>query len=237
MQPRIAECRVSQRHSCQVPTACQPAASNELRWAATMEDISLSGVRIRLRRRFEPRSALAIELPGRNGEDASSVYVKVMHVRNQGGGYCTLGCKFMSELSEDELDRLLALSDGTEADEEEGENADVAEHTEPEPRRTLVANLHLWIGAGVGRYVHCRVKRFRIAGTWPAVAGSALKLQGVSAEGLRLDHTFDVVGCAQNADGWCLQMHPFDGDPLPEWVRQRAILRAQPSEILRPALA
>src|ERR1700681_3814968 len=102
MQQQRAECRVYERHSCRVPALCQPAASNEMRWEAIVEDISKSGVRLRLRRRFEPRSGLAIELPGKHGDAPETVYVKVVHVRSDGEGSYVLGCRFMSELSDEE---------------------------------------------------------------------------------------------------------------------------------------
>jgi hypothetical protein len=81
---------VYERHACKVPALCQPAASNEMRWEAVIEDISKSGVRLRLRRRFEPRSGLAVELPGKNGHE--TVHVKVMNVESDGNGSYVLGC-------------------------------------------------------------------------------------------------------------------------------------------------
>ena len=56
MSQQNAESRVHERYECKVRTACQPAGSNETRWDATIEDISRSGARLRLGRRFEPRT-------------------------------------------------------------------------------------------------------------------------------------------------------------------------------------
>jgi hypothetical protein len=208
MQQMMTECRVYERHACQVPTACQPAAANEMRWDATITDISLSGVRIRLRRRFEPRSALAIELPGGDDQDAATVYVKVIRVVSEGDGSYSLGCRFMSELSQDELDRLLAIG---------CDDADAARGA-PGPRRAVVTNLHLWIDAGPGRFVRCRVKRFHVAGAWPLVPGSVLNLRGVAADGSRLEHGFEVVDCNKEAEGWTVRVQPVDPEAVPAWV-------------------
>ena len=60
----FTECRVYERHPCAVPTACQPAGGNEMRWQAVIQNVSLGGVRVSLTRRFERNSVLALELPG-----------------------------------------------------------------------------------------------------------------------------------------------------------------------------
>src|ERR1019366_10441879 len=65
--PPASECRIFERRSCELPTTCQPAsalAMKEMRWTATISDLSLGGVRIVLPRRFEKGTGLAVELPG-----------------------------------------------------------------------------------------------------------------------------------------------------------------------------
>src|SRR5205823_7885001 len=102
---------VYERHSCKVPSHCQPASAfgkEDLKWPATLENISQSGVCLNLRRRFEPGTGLTLELPGAATQDAYVVLAKVVHVRRQENGYWFLGCKFISELSEDEMQRLLS---------------------------------------------------------------------------------------------------------------------------------
>src|SRR5690242_12168671 len=69
MPQQATDCRVYERRPCHLPTSCQPAAAQETRWAATIVDLSQGGVRLSLRRRFERGACLAIELPGRDGED------------------------------------------------------------------------------------------------------------------------------------------------------------------------
>ena len=102
--------RVYERKVCGVPTTCQPATAqdgNELRWSATIIDISQGGVRLQLQRRFERGTPLAVELPGDDQHDSSVVFVKVVHIHAQPDGTWALGCKFISDLSEDEVHRLL----------------------------------------------------------------------------------------------------------------------------------
>jgi hypothetical protein len=93
-----------------LPTTCQPASvseANEMRWNATICDISQGGARLRLERRFEKGTGLAVELPGDLHRESAIVFVKVVHLRREDDGAWSLGCKFVSELSEDELQRLL----------------------------------------------------------------------------------------------------------------------------------
>jgi hypothetical protein len=58
-------------------------------------------------RRFEKGTGLAVELPGDLERESAIVFVKVVHLRREDDGAWMLGCKFVSELSEDELQRLL----------------------------------------------------------------------------------------------------------------------------------
>jgi PilZ domain len=224
MQQALAECRVYERHSCQVPASCQPAAANEMRWAAIIEDVSLGGVRLRLRRRFEPNSGLAIELPAIDGHDAERVYAKVMRVERDSDGTYLLGCKFMSELSEEELHRLVFSAPAQDEPEpilgvlaEETLSAPPAEEApayqapdEEAPQRTVVPGVRLWIGVGEGEVIHCRVKRFHAPGSWPLAPGKALNLRGVARNGSRLEHPFEVVDCSPEGEGWLLQVRAVD---------------------------
>src|SRR4051794_4772048 len=88
------ECRVHPRHNCEVTTLCQPAGGNEMRWQATICEVSQGGVRLVLGRRFERNTCLAVELPGKQADEAYTVFVRVIHLRSQGAGSWALGCKF-----------------------------------------------------------------------------------------------------------------------------------------------
>src|SRR5262245_56055569 len=78
------DCRVYTRHSCGVPTSCQPTSAwgrADSRWAAIISDVSQAGVRLIVQRRFEVGVGLGIELPGRDGGEPYTVLAKVIHVK------------------------------------------------------------------------------------------------------------------------------------------------------------
>ena len=106
----IANCRVYERQDCSLPTTCQPATvgdAHEIRWNATIRNISQGGVCLHLPRRFEKGTGLAVELPGDLERDSSIAFVKVIHLRRGEAGGWILGCKFISDLCEDEVQRLV----------------------------------------------------------------------------------------------------------------------------------
>ncbi len=212
MPQTISDCRVYERHACQVPTSCQPAAAAELRWDCTIEDVSQSGLRLRLKRRFEPRTGLGIEVPGKDGQDPATVYVRVVHVRRDDDGSYVLGCKFMSELSDEELHRLVHFG-------AEDESA-YPEILPLEPERTTIADVRVWIGVAPGRVVRCRAQQLHISGSWPVAAGTALNLRGVALDGRRLDQPFEVIQCTRDNDGWALKVLLRDRTAAPAWLRK-----------------
>ncbi len=108
----VFECRVFDRHACELPGRCQPTASQgqsaEPLWTATVVDISRGGIRLRLRRRFERGSILTIELKGANATQCCTAVGKVVHVRANGNGFWIMGCQFFGPLGDDELKELLS---------------------------------------------------------------------------------------------------------------------------------
>src|SRR5437879_1582081 len=106
----LVECRVHERQACDVSTSCQPTSAwgrKDSRWAAVISDVSPGGIRLIVRRRFEPGAGLGIELPGGDGEEPYTVLAKVIHVRALPDSAWALGCQFISELSEEEVQHLL----------------------------------------------------------------------------------------------------------------------------------
>src|SRR4051812_28109163 len=93
------ECRVYPRLSCELSGTCQPASargSDESRWAAVVRNISQGGALLLLRRRYEPGTALALELPVLGGQEPCTIYAKVLQVTPDGKGTWTLRCQFVS---------------------------------------------------------------------------------------------------------------------------------------------
>jgi PilZ domain len=106
------ECRVFERFSCQLPTTLQPTSGwgkVESQWNGTITDVSLGGLCLVLRRRFERGTSLTIELPEIEGQPAYSVVARVVHIRPAATNCWMLGCQFVSTLTEDELHRLLPV--------------------------------------------------------------------------------------------------------------------------------
>src|SRR5436309_10787456 len=108
--PSGVDWRVHPRQTCDLPTACQPTSTlgcKESRWTATIRNISPDGICLNLGRRFEPGTGLAVELPETAGRESYTVLAKVIYVKPQEDGSWSLGCKFVSELNPDEIERLL----------------------------------------------------------------------------------------------------------------------------------
>ena len=63
---------------------CRPLQSGPNSWAAVIQDISGTGVRLRLAHRFEPGSVLALEVHGQDGRGEGTLYAKVVWVRQAG---------------------------------------------------------------------------------------------------------------------------------------------------------
>ena len=196
-----SDSRHYERHTCHVETACKPAAVNEMRWLATLRDLSRSGVKLSLRRRFEPGAGLAIEVPEAPGLEAYTVFAKVVRAQAEAGGWA-LGCKFVSELSDDEVRRLLAS----------GKPAEVAS------ARLVIPEVLVEIVTAAGPVV-CRVQRLHVPASWPLPPGKTLTIRGVALNGEQLHHRFEILACRPHGDGWALRVRFADPAAAPAWLR------------------
>lgn len=187
--PLRTECRVYPRHAVDVNTSCQPAGNNEMRWEAVVRDVSQGGVRLVLRRRFERNTCLAMELPGKAGEDAYTVFVRVVHLLSLGGGTWALGCKFISELSDEELDRLVNWG-----------------RPEPQTDSGVISGVRLQVENADGVVARCRIARFHVCTHWPLEPGQTIHLHGVPIAGKRDRRSFVVLGCEPEDGGWQLRV-------------------------------
>ena len=182
-------CRVYERHSCDLPTACQPPTAwvaQEFKWSASIRDVSLGGVRLHLRRRFETGAGLAIELPGPDEATPSTVLARVIHVHGQDDGSWVLGCAFVSRLSDDELNALLSLA----------ESGDVGLFQDGSPEfgaalpagpdavtpsslvgKELATDVYFQGTFGGGAVVRRFIKRLALPQSWPLPAGHVIALQ------------------------------------------------------------
>src|SRR5262245_62074063 len=186
------DCRVYPRLGCDVPIQCQPPGAMEQRWDAIIRDVSLGGCRLSLRRRFERGSCLALALPGRNSDEASTVstvFVKVVHLHSEGGGVWSLGCQLVGEFSQDALDRLVGgANDSSSAGPPPAAEA-------PATTGPVVHDVLLRVECPNGGLVRCRIQRFRARQSWPPPHGKIMSLRGVPIHGNSDTHRFRVLHC------------------------------------------
>jgi hypothetical protein len=225
------ECRVYERYPCGLPSRCQPASSfgkEDLKWAATLENISQSGVCLNLRRRFEPGTGLTIELPATDSQDAYVVLAKVVHVRRQESGFWFLGCKFISELSEDEMQRLLRTAAGTnEARQDDQEtaypskepDASLTPAVKKSRARQAVSQVHLHLEIGPRTSITCVIPHFSAANRWPLVPGTVGTLKGYDLAGAPWKLKVKVRECLSRGDGWNLECRLVKVASRPELLR------------------
>jgi PilZ domain len=212
------ECRVFERQACEVTTACRPAAAfnKEAAWTATIRDVSAGGVRLVLSRRFEPGTGLAIELPG--NDETYTVLAQVVNVKAAGDGRWSLGCKFVSELSEHELDRLLRVLP-IEAD-DAGAARTGAPHANGHAQQTIGnVRLRLWLPGGA--VVDCVIRRFKAAEAWPVEPGKVIAIRG-GAEPWTLH--VRVHGCSHRQGNWVLECEPANTPSVPQLLQALARL-------------
>jgi hypothetical protein len=168
--PAFAECRVRERHPCDLEASCQPVAArndNDLHWPGAIRDISTGGVGLVLGRRFEPGAGLAIELPASSDRPEETLLARVRHATRQPDGRWLHGCTFISELSEDEVERLLHTTKAQYAS----------------PAATVVADVTFQGLAADGRPVRFTARRTHAEVAWPPAAGTALAIRVNTPDG------------------------------------------------------
>ncbi len=96
------ERRVFARRSCNARAYCQPGAGtlDGLWWQATVLDVSASGVRLLLGRRFTPGALVTIEFPGKPHRPGFSVSARVVHTTGEGSSWVA-GCALHEALLSD----------------------------------------------------------------------------------------------------------------------------------------
>jgi hypothetical protein len=162
-----------ERFTCEVPTTCQPpSAYSKDPWPAVIRDITNTGLSLTLNRRFERGSGLAIELPTEDGTMAT-VLAKVVHVRSYPEGGWVLGCDFISELSDEEVQLVLNLDPVSHA-----------EITGCGPPASLfdiapasVSGVLFQAKVRKGEILRWYVKRLDLAGGWPLARGRIVSLR------------------------------------------------------------
>jgi len=103
-----SERRGDERHPCGLPTSGrQLGRPDDESWTARIRDVSQSGLGLALATPFKQGTVLAINVAGDHERFARPVLVRVVHVKEQAGGEWIVGCNFVGQLSQAELDGLL----------------------------------------------------------------------------------------------------------------------------------
>jgi len=89
------------RGSCHTVHARQAAG-----WPAQFLNVSCGGLGLLLQRRFEPGTVLAVEPLDVNGGTSSVLLVRVIHATRRADGGWLLGCRHVTDLTEDEVQAL-----------------------------------------------------------------------------------------------------------------------------------
>jgi len=122
LSPR--ERRTQVRHACLVQGQCRPITAMETgnTWPAQTVDLSVGGVALRLCRRFEPGTLLALDLCD-TGEAGMSMPPARVRYAVRIGPYWLLGCSWAEELEPNELRALLEAQVLEDVPEEATEDA------------------------------------------------------------------------------------------------------------------
>lgn len=205
-----ADRRGARRFGCEVQTTCQPpSAWARDPWPAVIRDISTGGISLRLGRRFERGSGLAIELPTEDG-GTTTVLARISHVE-QGEGAWLLGCTFISELSDEEVRTVLDLDPLHHAS---LADPDASEAEGPSVRGVLFqARLR-------GCVVRWYVRRLDPSGGWPPRAGKVVSFRVPDGEGGTCSAELVLTWCRQVGANWVIDCR----------------FRQEPSEVVLQAL-
>jgi len=211
----VANRRIYERKPCDIPTTCRPASALEMKemgWAASVVDISQGGLRINLQRRFEKGTYLIIELPADDQQERTVVFVMVVHLQAIENGAWSLGCRFISELGEDELQRLLtsthngiSSSQGQHFDEKENDEVSSGAIPVSQPETRIITDVHVLVAEQPGSFRECLVKRLNVTKCWPLTAGKVLSLRGKSIDHSPWSMRIQVLKCNPQGKGWEIQ--------------------------------
>jgi hypothetical protein len=207
-----ADRRLFVRHAADAATVCQPVASwttEQLKWQARIRDVSFTGIGLVLSRRFERGTGLAIEVPGDDPDSSHTVFARIARVIEEPDGAWLVGCAFVSQLSDDELQALVRAIPEDE-DELPGEPpAEVVRAVGVSPAPPpgadgprVVEDVRFQVFLTGGRTVGRRVRRLHLPGSWPLRPGS--KVRGWAGRGAPGGRTLTlrVRACDRDDRGW-----------------------------------
>lgn len=108
-----SERRRADRYATQVEARCHTLQAQGQQWLGTIQDISITGVRVEATRRFEPGTILGLVVYDMILELESTHWAKVCWVRQLNNNFFSMGCSFNRPLKEDELNTFLDCGNST----------------------------------------------------------------------------------------------------------------------------
>jgi len=103
-----ADNRIYKRFPCDFRARFQQVASGETDFLeARVLNLSATGIGLEIDYPLEAGSLLNVDLLGKNGQPMRTILSCVVHVTHRAGGSWAVGCNFIRELDEDDLQSLL----------------------------------------------------------------------------------------------------------------------------------
>ncbi|HEV3119937.1 MAG TPA: PilZ domain-containing protein [Gemmataceae bacterium] len=103
-EPATEERRAWLRYICDLVTVCRPSEhSGSEPLLARIRNISRGGVNLLVDQGFPSGSILSVELPAEDGNPQCTLLACVIHATPHAGGDWALGCSFVRELADDDL--------------------------------------------------------------------------------------------------------------------------------------
>jgi hypothetical protein len=99
--------RAAARYPSALDASCQSVQGSPDLWQAEIQDISLTGLRMAVDRRFEVGTVLTLEILHEHGAGRSKWLARVQWVRDTMQKKWSMGCAFNRQLTEEDLDTLL----------------------------------------------------------------------------------------------------------------------------------
>jgi hypothetical protein len=108
LRSRTAERRRSARHPYPLDNPVLVKAADGEPIEGQVRDVSLGGIGLVLRRRYEPGTLLNVEITNRSGLFSCTLVVRVVHISKGGDGTFLVGGAFVLTLRCEDLRALLA---------------------------------------------------------------------------------------------------------------------------------
>jgi len=211
------DCRVTTRRTCNFQTSCEPTSvrgDRDIKWAATINDISVGGIGMVLQRRYEPGTGLTIELPDSASDTTYTVLARVVHVKKQRDGRWHLGCNFVSELSEEEVETLIQVAQARSTPVDEQTPPPASSPGKLRAKKFVIFGVQLHVTSKDGKEkVERFVRKLLIPPLWPLPTGKVLALPVRQENGPAVALKSRIDACYQANNCWHIECTLLE--PLP----------------------